>query len=122
MSVPLFATSLEPYRERIADRLTSVAASGRFILGPEAEAFEAEFAACLGVEHVVGVGDSGARGCDRTPIHRQPAMAAYAERGAELPAAEELAATTLALPMGSELHEDQIEAVVAACGARAGQL
>jgi dTDP-3-amino-3,4,6-trideoxy-alpha-D-glucose transaminase len=57
MAVPLFATTLEPYRERIADRLTSVAASGRFILGPEVDAFEAEFAAYLGVEHVVGVGN-----------------------------------------------------------------
>ena len=57
MNVPLFATSLDPYEDRIAERLTSVAASGRFILGPEVEAFEQEFAAYLGVEHVVGVGN-----------------------------------------------------------------
>lgn len=57
MPVPLFATSLDAQRERIAERLVEVAASGRFIFGPEVEAFEAEFAAYLGVEHVVGVGN-----------------------------------------------------------------
>ncbi len=55
MAVPLFATSLDPYQERIAQRLAEVAASGRYILGPELQAFEEEFAAYLGVEHVVGV-------------------------------------------------------------------
>ena len=57
MNVPLFATSLEPYRERIAERLLEVAASGRYILGPEVDAFEREFADYLGVRHVVGVGN-----------------------------------------------------------------
>jgi dTDP-3-amino-3,4,6-trideoxy-alpha-D-glucose transaminase len=57
MQVPLFATSLEPYQDRIAARLAEVAASGRYILGPELEAFEREFAAYLGVGHVVGVGN-----------------------------------------------------------------
>lgn len=55
MSVPLFATSLAPHLERIAARLAEVAASGRFILGPEVEAFEEELAAYLGVRHAVGV-------------------------------------------------------------------
>jgi dTDP-4-amino-4,6-dideoxygalactose transaminase len=55
VSVPLFATSLAPYEDQIARRLAEVAASGRWILGPEVEAFEAEFAAYLGVEHCVGV-------------------------------------------------------------------
>jgi dTDP-4-amino-4,6-dideoxygalactose transaminase len=55
--VPLFATSLEPHRERIAERLAEVAASGRYILGPEVEAFERELAEYLGVGHVVGVGN-----------------------------------------------------------------
>jgi dTDP-3-amino-3,4,6-trideoxy-alpha-D-glucose transaminase len=53
--VPLFAASLERYQPRIAERLAEVAASGRWILGPEVEAFEREFAAFLGVRHVVGV-------------------------------------------------------------------
>jgi dTDP-3-amino-3,4,6-trideoxy-alpha-D-glucose transaminase len=57
MQVPLFATSLEPYQDRIAARLAEVAASGRYILGPELDAFEREFAAYLGVGHVVGVGN-----------------------------------------------------------------
>jgi dTDP-3-amino-3,4,6-trideoxy-alpha-D-glucose transaminase len=57
MQIPLFATSLEPYHERIAARLAGVAASGRYILGPELEAFEQEFANYLGVNYVVGVGN-----------------------------------------------------------------
>ena len=38
-------------------RLTEVAASGRYILGPEVEAFEREFADYLGVRHAMGVGN-----------------------------------------------------------------
>ncbi len=57
VDVPLFATSLEPYRERIGERLLEVTASGRFILGPEVDAFEREFADYLGVRHVIGVGN-----------------------------------------------------------------
>ena len=60
--------------------------------------------------------DVQARGYYRTPVHRQPAMAEF--RGGELPVTEELAATNLALPMGPELTSDQVEAVVAAAGAR----
>jgi dTDP-3-amino-3,4,6-trideoxy-alpha-D-glucose transaminase len=55
--VPLFATSLAAYQPRIAERLSEVAASGRYILGPEVSAFEEEFAAYLGVRHCVGVGN-----------------------------------------------------------------
>ena len=57
MGVPLFASSLEPYHDRLAARLSEVAASGRYILGPEVEAFERDFADYLGVEHCVGVGN-----------------------------------------------------------------
>jgi dTDP-3-amino-3,4,6-trideoxy-alpha-D-glucose transaminase len=53
--VPLFATSLERYHERLAERLAEVVRSERFILGPEVAAFEQEFAAYLGVRHCVGV-------------------------------------------------------------------
>jgi dTDP-3-amino-3,4,6-trideoxy-alpha-D-glucose transaminase len=53
--VPLFATSLEPYHARIGEAIDRVARSGRYILGPELEAFEREFAAYLGVRHCVGV-------------------------------------------------------------------
>src|SRR5947209_14621809 len=57
MAVALFQTdaALAPLRPRIAERIAVVIESGRFILGPEVEAFEAEFAAYLGVRHVVGV-------------------------------------------------------------------
>jgi len=53
--VPLFASSLDPYMDRIAERLAGVAASGAYILGPEVSAFEEEFASYLGVRHCVGV-------------------------------------------------------------------
>src|SRR5207302_10068415 len=55
MPVPLFANSLDRYQDRIARRLAQVAASGRWILGPEVEAFEREFAAYCGARHCVGV-------------------------------------------------------------------
>ena len=57
MSVPLFVTSLDAYQDRIAERLTAVAASGRYILGPEVKAFEKELADYLGVSHAIGVGN-----------------------------------------------------------------
>jgi dTDP-3-amino-3,4,6-trideoxy-alpha-D-glucose transaminase len=53
--VPLFATSLARYHERIDRRLAEVVASGRYILGPEVSAFEREFADYCGVGHCVGV-------------------------------------------------------------------
>ncbi|MFL5864350.1 MAG: DegT/DnrJ/EryC1/StrS family aminotransferase [Solirubrobacteraceae bacterium] len=57
MAVPLFdtATPLAPLRQAILDRLADVVADGRFVLGPNVQAFEQEFAAYLGVRHVVGV-------------------------------------------------------------------
>jgi dTDP-4-amino-4,6-dideoxygalactose transaminase len=57
MPVPLFdtATPLEPLRARLRERAAAVLESGRYILGPEVEAFESELAAYLGVAHVVGV-------------------------------------------------------------------
>jgi dTDP-3-amino-3,4,6-trideoxy-alpha-D-glucose transaminase len=57
MSVPLFATTLQPQMERILERVAAVAHSGRYIFGPELEAFEGEFAAYLGAGHAVGVGN-----------------------------------------------------------------
>jgi dTDP-3-amino-3,4,6-trideoxy-alpha-D-glucose transaminase len=55
MDVPLFASSLEPYHDRLSEAIDRVARSGRYILGPEVEAFEREFADYLGVRHCVGV-------------------------------------------------------------------
>jgi dTDP-4-amino-4,6-dideoxygalactose transaminase len=59
----------------------------------------------------------GTRAYYRTPIHRQPAMAPYRSPGAELPATEALARTSLALPMGPTLGRPQVEEVVAAVAA-----
>ena len=67
MPVPLFATSLEPYMDQITERLTAVARSGRYILGPEVEAFEREFAAYCSARHCVGV----ANGTDAITIALQ---------------------------------------------------
>ncbi|MDQ3609302.1 MAG: DegT/DnrJ/EryC1/StrS family aminotransferase, partial [Actinomycetota bacterium] len=59
----------------------------------------------------------------RTPVHRQPAMRAYAE-GVDLPATDEVARTHLAIPMSPVLDADQahevVEAVRATLGARTG--
>src|SRR5262245_34856652 len=52
---PLFATSLQPYQDSLAERLAAVSASGKYILGPEVEAFEEEFAGYLGARHAIGV-------------------------------------------------------------------
>jgi dTDP-3-amino-3,4,6-trideoxy-alpha-D-glucose transaminase len=53
--VPLFASSLAPYHDRLSEALDRVVRSGRYILGPEVDAFEEEFARYLGVRHCVGV-------------------------------------------------------------------
>ena len=47
----------------------------------------------------------------RTPVHRQPAVAS----DAQLPATEEAARTNFALPMGTDLTEDQVRQVVEEC-------
>jgi dTDP-4-amino-4,6-dideoxygalactose transaminase len=57
VAIPLFASSLAPYQDAIAEKLREVAGSGRYILGPEVKAFEEEFAAWLGAAHCVGVGN-----------------------------------------------------------------
>jgi dTDP-3-amino-3,4,6-trideoxy-alpha-D-glucose transaminase len=57
--VPLFdtRTPLEPLQDEIRARIGDVIADGRFILGPEVEAFESEFADYVGARHAVGVGN-----------------------------------------------------------------
>jgi dTDP-4-amino-4,6-dideoxygalactose transaminase len=60
----------------------------------------------------LGAAGIGSRAYYRTPIHRQPAMAAYA--GVELPATDELARTHLALPVSAAMRRDQVDEVVAA--------
>ncbi len=57
MEIPLFASrpSLEPLLDEVAARQRAVLEGGKYILGPEVEAFESEFAAWIGAEHCVGV-------------------------------------------------------------------
>jgi dTDP-3-amino-3,4,6-trideoxy-alpha-D-glucose transaminase len=57
MPVALFDTStpLAPLREQLDAAVQRVLDSGRFILGPEVDAFEREFAAHCGADHAVGV-------------------------------------------------------------------
>jgi dTDP-4-amino-4,6-dideoxygalactose transaminase len=57
VTIPLFASraALEPLLPEIADRQRAVLESGRYILGPEVEAFESEFARYVGAEHCVGL-------------------------------------------------------------------
>src|SRR5436305_7339808 len=57
MAVPLFDTEtpLAPLREQVVAAVFAVIERGAFILGPEVEAFEREFAEYLGVRHVIGV-------------------------------------------------------------------
>jgi dTDP-4-amino-4,6-dideoxygalactose transaminase len=57
--IPLFDTAevLRGLRPELERRIAAVVESGRFILGPEVEAFERELAGYLGREHVVGVGN-----------------------------------------------------------------
>lgn len=55
--IRLFDTEamLAPLREAVQERVLRVIEAGRFVLGPEVEAFEYELAAYLGVRHVIGV-------------------------------------------------------------------
>ncbi len=57
--VPLFDTSTQiaPLRGRLDEAMRRVVDSGRFILGPEVRAFEAEFAGYVNAQHGVGVGN-----------------------------------------------------------------
>ena len=56
-AIPLFATreALAPLLGEVAERQRRVLESGRYVLGPEVEAFEAELAAAVGTGHAVGV-------------------------------------------------------------------
>lgn len=57
MGVPLFDTSspLEPLRAELRDAILRVVGSGAFVLGPEVESFEREFARYLGAGDAIGV-------------------------------------------------------------------
>jgi dTDP-4-amino-4,6-dideoxygalactose transaminase len=59
MTIPLFDihSPLAPLREQLVEAAARTVDSGAFILGPELEAFEREFADHLEVDHVIGVGN-----------------------------------------------------------------
>jgi dTDP-3-amino-3,4,6-trideoxy-alpha-D-glucose transaminase len=56
MRVPFMSLGPGPDTPEVRAAIDRVIARGWFVLGPEVEAFEAEFAAASGVRHVVGVG------------------------------------------------------------------
>ena len=57
MAVPLMDPNAQiaPYMEELEQIASEVLRSGRFIFGPQVEAFEAEAAEYLGVKHAIGV-------------------------------------------------------------------
>jgi dTDP-3-amino-3,4,6-trideoxy-alpha-D-glucose transaminase len=59
MTVSLFdtRTTVEPLRDEVKAAIERVIASGRYILGPEVQAFERELADYCGAAHGVGVGN-----------------------------------------------------------------
>jgi UDP-N-acetyl-3-dehydro-alpha-D-glucosamine 3-aminotranferase len=69
----------------------------------------------------LGAAGVGARPYYRTPLHRQPAMAAFAPAGRELPATDELARTNLAIPMSPVLGAEEAAEVVCAIAAFQGR-
>jgi len=62
-------------------------------------------------ERLEGVGT----GYYRVPCHLQPAMREWGADSLELPGTREAARANVALPMGKDLSEEQIEEVVRAC-------
>jgi dTDP-4-amino-4,6-dideoxygalactose transaminase len=74
---------------------------------PQVESLEAALAAA----------EIGFKPYYRTPVHRQPPMAAWGA-GVELPATEQAASNHLAIPMSPVLSREQAEEVVAAVRAR----
>lgn len=93
-------------RDDIDAAIVGVLHSGWYILGPEVEAFEAEFALYCDAQHAVGV----ANGLDAL----QQAYAGLGFAADAFPLASNLADEVLSLPMGPHLDVGQVTAVVAA--------
>jgi dTDP-4-amino-4,6-dideoxygalactose transaminase len=86
------------HKDEIDAAIARVLAGGQYILGPEVEAFEAAFAAWLGIDHAVGVGSGtdaielALRACDIGPgdlvftvSHTAVATVAAIERAGAVP-------------------------------------
>ncbi|HEX8074160.1 MAG TPA: DegT/DnrJ/EryC1/StrS family aminotransferase [Thermoleophilaceae bacterium] len=63
----------------------------------------------------LGDNDVQARGYYRVPVHRQPSMARFGGESLELPVTDEIARTNVALPMGTDLPDEDVGRVVEAC-------
>jgi dTDP-4-amino-4,6-dideoxygalactose transaminase len=119
--ISLFEISgpLEPLRAELHAHVAAVIDDGRYILGPEVEAFEREFAEYLGVRHVVGV----ANGTDALTIALRaaanvgpgdevlvPSFTFYASAEAILPTG----ATPVFCDVDPSTHNVSVETVMAA--------
>ena len=75
--------------DEIDDAVSRVVRSGRLVLGPEVEAFEAEFAAYCGLEHGVGVASGtdalalALRALEQQPQNQEPQSSPDGEEGDE---------------------------------------
>lgn len=69
--------SYRAHQSEIDEAIRRVTASGRYILGPEVEAFESEFSAYIGVRHCIGV----ANGTDALRLAIEAAVPAEAQIG-----------------------------------------
>ncbi len=98
MAVPLFdtATPLAPLREQIDAAIAGVLDSKRFILGPEVQAFEREFATACGAGHAIGV----ANGTDALTIALQ-AMGVGAGDDVVVPSFTFFATAEAVIPTGA---------------------
>ena len=57
MRIPFLSLGLAEDRQVVDDAIRRVVDRAWFVLGPEVEAFEPEFAAACGARHAVGVGN-----------------------------------------------------------------
>jgi dTDP-4-amino-4,6-dideoxygalactose transaminase len=99
MPVPLFdlETPLEPLRAELRAAAVRVLDGGTYILGPEVEAFESEFAAYIGVSEAVGV----ANGTDALTIALQ-AMGVGQGDEVVVPSLTYFASAEAIVPTGAE--------------------
>jgi len=113
---------------RAAARAYDEAGIGRFVTPPVEPAGAAAAWHLYVVTHpdadavIAGLREHGvqSRAYYRTPLHRQPAMAPYAPPADALPVTDELARSSLALPMSPTLDAERVGQVVAALAAVAG--
>ncbi len=110
------------HKSEIDEAIARVLANGRYILGPEVEAFEREFAEYLGVAHVVGVANgtdaltialraSGVHGRVATVSHTAVATVAAIEAAGVIPVLVDIDPATFTIDCRS-LETIDAEAIV----------